>query len=322
MSQHLLKHLCYLIVATLLFGSCKKESNTSIPIDEEEYEVRWRVSSFTQEVQPMGNLMSKKSEIEYDEDGNNPALKHLNRLDYFVYNTDGDLVRNSTQLNVFAPYSDPFGRVAFTLPIGDYKMIVIGSSLVNIAFPDSARYATASLQPSDQPNQDIFYKEIPFQVKANEINTNTIVIERIVGSLEVRLIETPNEDWTENPWVKVKTVVKYPFDENGDYEIEEYYPFRHSTGTRIPGVTSEFVSGGMILPDRSGNFDCEPKITIAGQRLQLIRSQLVEGVIIKPNTKVVLKNNGTITEERGRDEFAVTADSTWGAQEIIQFENN
>ena len=90
------------------------------------------------------------------------------------------------------------------------------------------------------------------------------------------------------------------------------------SGEVIPYKTSDFVSRGFILPDRSGSFNRPVFIFIPGVRSGQIAFREFNDIIVKPNFEVVL--TGTLTGDRGQQYFDVSADSTWAGTDTHEFE--
>jgi hypothetical protein len=315
--------IIYLVMIGVAYSlnGCKKESPIDKPQDGKQYDVSFKVEGFTKEESPMGPVMSTKSQST-NTTSDNPSIvnavdTYLTDLDYFLYNSAGDLIQYSHQ-DYMEEDIEPFsyyGYEHFALNAGNYKLIVVGS-MGGCSFPDSARYQSAAIIPGRR--EDLFYKELAFTVdEAFNIN-QTITIERIVGSLEVNQREMVGALWGGKPLVSYTTARRFPFDEeNQDYQLrEENLPW--ISGDFIPYQTIDFVSRNFVLPDRTGNFNTKVKIEIRAIREGgFIATKTFDDIIVQPNVKVVLK--GTLTGNRGQQLFEINADSAWQNTVVHEF---
>lgn len=305
------------------FFSCEKTANVDdTPIvteDTTRYDISFKVSAFTKQDIPLGSLMSSRQNV-YSANlpDSNAVFSYLKVLDYFLYNEQGQLVTSRNQVNGSQVEEYVYyGEVAFALPKGKYKMVVIGS-MGGLTFTDSTRYSTAYMSLGDTV-EDIFYKEVNFNVDGINNIKETITIERIVGSLEVKQREMVDQLWAGKPEIRVRSVIKYPFDKNNPYFYpEEKLLLPQISGEPVRWQTIDFVSRGFILPDRSGSFDPQAYLFIRGTRMNIIAEGNLENVVIKPNTKTIL--TGSITGDSGQQYFDVNADSTWNNVEYGDLE--
>ncbi|MGK9124562.1 FimB/Mfa2 family fimbrial subunit [Olivibacter sp. SA151] len=311
--------LLFIILSIYLTG-CNKTTDLVPAKDEKLYDATFKTTGFNIKSEPMGNgqmqkVASRQSTATVQSE--DAVQKYLEKLDYFLYDETDQLLQHRSQLRKVAlpPYAY-FGETAFTLPIGNYKLIVVGSMGTTV-FRDSAQYNTAYLAPS-KAMEDIFYKEIQFEVSGTEDVNETINIERIVGSLEVKLTESVNDIWGDRPIVYATTIVKYPFNPNGTHESDVYFlPF--ISGQVIPWTTQNFVLRGYILPDRSGHFNVDPFIEIRGQRSgNIAYKDFPNDIVISPNKKLIIE--GSVTGEHKYQHFTISADSTWADTDSITFD--
>lgn len=309
-----------LIAATL--NSCKKERmDTPLPEKGELHDVNFEVKVYTKEVIPMGSVMSananKKSSLNTNAATDNAVDTYIQELDYFLYDSNGTLVNHTNQQNgVVIGEWVHYGFNHYELYAGDYKLIVIGS-MGGLSFPDSTNYATAALVPG-YVVEDIFYKELAFTVNEENNTEETITIERIVGSIEVKQREMVGELWGGAPQILAYSVSKYPFDKNQEHEVLDPIQLPQISGEVVPYKTSDFVSRGFVLPDRSGSFNRTVMMIIPGVRSGQVAFKDFNDIIVKPNFKVLI--TGTLTGDRGQQYFDVVADSTWAGTVTHEFE--
>lgn len=303
-------------------NSCKKENiiDTTSPEKGELHSVDFKVKAYTKEVIPMGPTMSTntkgKSSANAEAANDNAVDSYLQELDYFLYDSSGTLISHVNQQNgVEIGEWIHYGFNHYELYAGDYKLIVVGS-MGGLSFPDSTNYTTAALVPG-YVVEDIFYKEHAFTVNEENNTEETITIERIVGSIEVKQREMVGELWGGPPQILVHSVSSYPFDKNQEYEILDPIQLPKISGEVVPYKTSDFVSRGFVLPDRSGSFNRPLYMIIPGVRSGQIAFREFDDIVVKPNFKVLI--TGTLTGDRGQQYFDVSADSTWAGTETHEF---
>lgn len=310
--------VCCLFLLAYLTGCQKQE----LALDEKEqdttrYAVSFEVAAFSQQEVPIGkmNLAAAKNTSKSAQASSDAIKTYLKVLNYFLYNSKGKLVTSREQRNV---PNAPYGSLPVKLTKGDYKLIVIGT-VDGMEFTGTDSYSTAYLEAGYRP-KDIFYKETAFTVDGSIDVQKTILLERIVGHLEVRQHERVTYLWDGRPEIRCRTVSRYPFDPNSEY----IYPFDRPILPQIKGQLIvvgqiiEFVSSGFILPDRSGNFDSQASYLIPGVRGNVIDyGGFDPAVIIKPNKKVIL--TGSVTGANGDKRFDILADTTWSDTEVGEF---
>lgn len=312
---------CFIGFVGFTLSSCKKESiDTPLPKNRELYKVNFAVKAYTTEVIPMGSMMSANAKgmnsLNTNAASANAVDSYLQELDYFLYDSAGTLVNHTNQQNgVVVGEWVHYGFNHYELYAGDYKLIVIGS-MGGLSFPDSTNYSTAALVPG-YVVEDIFYKEMAFTVNEENNTEETITIERIVGSIEVKQREMVGELWGGAPQILTYSVSKYPFDKNQEHEVLDPIQLPQISGDVVPYKTSDFVSRGFVLPDRSGSFNRPIMMIIPGVRSGQVAFKDFNDIIVKPNFKVLI--TGTLTGDRGQQYFDVAADSTWAGTDTHEF---
>lgn len=313
----------YMLIITIVAGvsSCSKERIAVSDSDEELYEVSFKTEAFTKEEIGMGPVMATKQTNTKQANSTLAAIEDLSkffpRLNFFLYNSSNDLVDYAAHIR-YETDPDTYGQTNFRLPAGSYKLVVVGSK-GKTTFEDSSRYETAALIPGWQ--EDIFYKEERFTVDGKQNLQKTIRIERIVGSLEVNETEMVGGDWGGGPVVRYQSATRYPFDENQDYKIQEELILPMITKEFAPWTTINFISRGIVLPDRSGSFNGKVWIYIPYEREGgSVATKRFDDVILSPGVKVILK--GSLTGTTGQGRFDVTADSAWRDTIVTEFDNS
>lgn len=310
--------LLFLGTLSIYLGSCDKTKDLVPQKNEKLYGVTFTTTGFSIKDEPMKNGKMQKLAGTQSANGTQTAdavQSYIEKLDYFLYDETHQLRRHATQLRreALPPYVR-YGELSMELPIGNYKLIVVGS-MGKTVFRDSAQYTTAYLAPSGGID-DLFYKEIQFQVTGNSDVNETINLERIVGNLEVKLTESVSDLWAD-VIVHVATTIRYPFDPNGTYESERIF-LPLISGQILPWTTQNFVLRGYLLPDRSGQFDTAPYIEIQGQRMGNIGfKDFSNPIVISPNRKLIIE--GSVTGAYKYQHFTVSADSTWTGTDSITF---
>lgn len=312
----------YMFIMTIVGGisGCSKDSVAIDDSDNELYEVSFKTEAFVKEEVGMGTLMATKQTNTKQANSTLSAIEDLSkffpRLHFFLYNSSNDLVEYTAFIR-FESYPDTYGQANFRLPKGSYKLVVVGSK-GKTTFEDSSRYETAALIPGWQ--EDIFYKEERFTVDGKENLQKTVRIERIVGSLEVNETEMVEGNWGGGPVVRYQSATRYPFDKNQDYKVEEFI-LPMITKEFAPWTTINFISRGIVLPDRSGSFNGKVWIYIPYERQGgSVATKIFDDVILSPSVKVILK--GSLTGTTGQGRFDVIADSAWRDTIVTEFDNS
>lgn len=311
------KQLLYLFFASISAISCEKTADIVLPTDENIYDIRFKVSSFSVEEEAIGKISSvAQKNSKSSAQPFNAVQDYLNLLDYFIYDESGKLVAQLSQDKSFfspSPISY-YGEAAFALPKGNYKMAVVGA-VSEITFGDSTQFSTAYLAPS-YVVEDIFFKLIDFNVTGDQDIEESIKLERIVGSIEIEEKESVTDRWGGRPQVTFKTVTRYPFDKN-QKATTDYLLLPFVSGELTLWKTTTFISKGFMLPDRSGNFNPHINIMIPGERMNQIANKSFDNIIIRPNRKVTLQ--GSLTGLYQNQHTTITADSSWSDHDIIDF---
>lgn len=322
------KSLLFLVTLSLivLWSSCEKNSGRDEVLPEAEgkkYEISFKVTAFTQEEEPLPPKVASTKKNKVAAASDNPELddaieNYIRRLDFFIYNSQGELVERLISPNEYS-LTGKYNERYFELEAGSYTMIVVGS-MGGLTYGDTTKYATAYLQPK-QEIEDVFYKEYKFTVNETDVNTNMINLERIVGSLEVRYRTYPIRNVQAGlPYIFANSVSRFPFDPNGTYQY--LYSEFPADGMNYPGYLLPKISGelefgrpvdvvyrGFILPNRSGQFNCDPVLEIPASRSGDITEPDLGDVTIKPNVKVILTGGGYASQ--GGEFTIITADSVW-----------
>lgn len=323
------KNLLLLIALPLLslvWASCEKTEGQDKMAPEpqgEKHEVSFKITAFTQEEVPLSPKLSSKkmqgNSTSATNAENNDAIKdYIRRLDFFIYDNSGQLIERLISPNEYH-LTYKYNENTFMLAEGSYTMIVVGS-MGGLQFGDTTSYATAYLEPK-QVIEDIFYKEYKFTVNASDIHSNVIKLDRIVGSLEVRDRTYPTVNKQSGlPKVYANTALRYPFDPNGTYQyLYDLYPDMSIvySNYQLPKISGELQYGrpvdviyrGFILPNRSGQFNCDPKMYIIASREGEIPGPDLGDVTLKPNVKVILTSRDFASA--GGEFVSIIADSAW-----------
>lgn len=310
----------------LIWISCKKTSvEDQAPIEEtKKFEVSFTVNAFSQTDEPFSSKLAStrpQSKMEgnttnaADED---PIENYIRRLDFFIYNGEGQLAQKAFSRNIYS-LTSKYNERTFLLEAGSYTMIVIGS-MGGLTFGDTANFSTAYLQPKPVV-EDIFYEEYKFNVNETDIHSEVVHLKRIVASLELRvrsfLVRNVNGG---PPIVYANSVSRFPFDPAGNYEYLYEGPSfegENYQGLVLPRVVGEglwnrpedLVYQGFVLPDRSGSFNSRPFFYEPASRSGEIGGSYIENVILKPNFKKILTGRGY--QSGGGEFISVTADAAW-----------
>lgn len=310
----------------LTWISCKKTSvEDQGPITEaKKFEVSFKVNAFSQSDEPFSSKLAaakpqNKMEVNNtnaeDED---PIENYIRRLDFFIYNGEGQLTQRSASHNVFS-LTSKYNEKTFLLEAGSYTMIVIGS-MGGLTFGDTVNFSTAYLQPKPVV-EDIFYEEYKFDVNETDIHSEVVHLKRIVASLELRVRSflVPNVNGGP-PRIYANSVSRFPFDSDGNYGYlyeEHAFEGENYQGLVLPRIVGEglwnrpedLVYQGFVLPDRSGSFNSRPFFYEPASRSGEIGGFYIENVILKPNFKKIL--TGRDYKSAGGEFIEVTADSAW-----------
>lgn len=318
--------LLVLPLLSLIWASCEKTEGQDKMVPQtqgEKHEVSFKITAFTQEEVPLSSKLSSKkmqsNAISATTADNNDAIKdYIRRLDFFIYDSSGKLIDRLIRPNEYN-LTSKYNENIFMLPEGTYTMIVVGS-MGGLKFGDTTSYATAYLTPK-QVVEDIFYKEYKFTVNASDIHSNVIKLDRIVGSLEVRDRTYPTVNKQSGlPKVFANTALRYPFDPNGTYQyLYDLYPDMSIiySNYQLPKISGELQYGrpvdvvyrGFILPNRSGQFNCDPNMYIPASREGDIPGPDLGAVALKQNVKVILTSRDYASA--GGEFVSIIADSAW-----------
>lgn len=289
-----------LLTGALLLGSVAGCSDEDPPQPElsnnEIYPVSFTVGNLSQIIEDYPERQPE-APVKTEDD-------FINFIDFFVYDSEGELAAIRQQDQYVIGEIDHFGDAHFLLPKGDFKLIVVGSQY-DMKYTDSTKYSTTYMVSAYRTG-DIFYKELDFKVTGEEI-IESVKVERIVGMLEFQLTETPT-DLVAGLYFIYRTVVGFPFDKDRPCEYT-WTDMPQISGQLIPWQSSLLVFRGLVLPDRSGKFDTEPILTVHQARANAYDKYL-KGVIVQPNKKTIV--TGSLVNSNLYHNFYVDADSVYG----------
>lgn len=282
------KILLALSFCALSFTSCKKDK------DGPKTDVTFQFSDFNWEVGAIGKTSSRTHDVG---DSVGDTLKNYAKYFYYrAYNSSGVLVSQKTQTSD-AP---DFGVITDVLDPGTYTVVFTASNRP-LGF---SRYGLTSDHFYDMQNgywDDTFFQKKTVTVGTEPI-THSVKLERIVGALEVTLLD-------EIPQNASKIVITAEH-EQGVYELNSGK--RAATGTK----TKEFI---LTAADKGQanrkflmhilNITRGLRITITSYNSQnaVLNTKVIDNVSFYQNRKTMLRGNLSSAST-----FVVTVDPVWG----------
>lgn len=165
----------------LLFASCKKDGKSPSKPDPQQPDTTGKTYSVSFNVgidadSRLGTGLKKNSakiDIQATEDIKSVA----SYLEYYVYNADGKIVSTIIQ----KAQTPNFGKISDTFSAGEYTMIVWASNTQPTQVSGDVVYPQG---------RDVFYKKVKFTVSSTSANTQQILLNRLVGQLQVKVLDT------------------------------------------------------------------------------------------------------------------------------------
>ncbi|MGV3508950.1 MAG: hypothetical protein ACO1N7_06630 [Sphingobacteriaceae bacterium] len=286
-----MKNILLVLFLSLLFAtSCKKDNDQNEP----KTDVKFQFTNFNWEVGPLGKSSSTISDVDYT---TGDTLENYAKYFYYrAYNASGVKVSEKSQT---AENAD-FGILSDVLDPGTYT-IVFSASNKPLGF---SRYGLNGDHLFNQDNgywSDTFFKKLTITV-GSEPSTHPITLERIVGALEVTLLDAI-------PMNAAKISI------SAEYEHGVFW-FRDGSRSATDTKTKEFIltEADKGQSNRSFlmhilNITRGLRITIKSFDAQngLLNSKTIDNVLFYQNRKTILRGNLSSASQ-----FLITVDPVWG----------
>ncbi|WP_295792246.1 FimB/Mfa2 family fimbrial subunit [Mucilaginibacter sp.] len=293
------KAILLLLMAPVIFFSCKKDHNKTPVRDTKTYNVNLNIDGATSEVT---NSSGGKIHVNGLQPDSVPISSYLKMLYYHIFDSNGTeinhIVQDSTAAN--------FGVISDNLPAGTYRVIitagmrnlvaivrddgVVGTADDNLtAFQKTKAYYDPKLPVGTQPQlgiwDDTFSSTFPITVSASGVNQQ-VLLNRIVGQLEIKLLD-------QIPANAAKIYIEIESDEFF-YNLNTNLPEGPTKETMLDVIPTAAKGHANYKIDRIiGNTTTPFKVTIfcldAG--LNPLGLVTVDNVICQKNKRTVLSGN-------------------------------
>ncbi|RAJ08719.1 fimbrillin-A associated anchor protein Mfa1/Mfa2 [Chitinophaga skermanii] len=285
--------LCILIVA------CRKEHTTPrVVTAQSKVPVHIGVTGFTQKVD--NNVQARQ-----DVGGN------VNHLYYLAYD---DNTQHVASYRITSAADPNFGEVFDTLYPGRYNVILIASpenllGEINIGQMYDFNYANSGLHfpgLDSLPLPSLFYKKLVVDVTTTgRVTIDTVTLERLNGSLEVRILDAVNYD------PMITTTVTVDAESAGYYFAYDYPSFASSDSIikKLRRLPTGYFGDFMLNTARA--------FTINIEQTNLYTAQTTVKQIHNVRCE---RNKRTIVEGRlNNGNFVVRVNDAWNGEIFVPF---
>lgn len=305
------KSVLYLLLAPLLFFSCKRNQQQPGPVAK-TYKVNFNVSGFNQTI--LNSIKSKKTDALQTDSviSDTSSNDSLNVLDYMVYTSKGlpvhALITQQSTNGKFTSISD-------NLPAGTYTIVFIAGKTGLTYVPggngrialDGFEYHSPTEVFKDLTDfiwHDTFYKQFSLTVSGSDTTVNT-ALPRLVSQLEVN-IEDALPANTSYFRLSFSNVLYY-YALTGTNSVGSAVTCRSSVPASAIGTTN-FQIYNIMVPIPGGT-PTNVEIQAYDTSDNLIGDAVVNNVTFQANMKTLL--TGKLFGTSSTNSFNITLNQQW-----------
>lgn len=231
--------------------------------------------------------------------------EYLHTIFYGAYDSAGHLVSKIIQDRREQPFPH-FGEIADSLPEGRYT-IVVAAGQGDVAFGDTSRLEALLIGNN---LADCFFKKISIDVaKTDSIQSNTLKLDRVTCSLEIRLTDKLPSN-IERIGVNIDSLPGLFFAQTGERIAGSFYNDFPNQPNQAFWLTLYLMSS-----------DKKVRVTVSGYSAlnQVVLKKVIDNVYLRPNTKLVLQ--GTLSDGivDNNGSMVITIDPDYAETNTINF---
>lgn len=304
------KLLYFAIPVLMIVFSCSKKNNPveQPTVNQKLFNVNFNVSGFTSSVSPLSS--SKSSVINQTADQASTQLSDvLYRLHYLVYNPNGVLVKDTVQNKS----ASDFGTMNLLLPVGDYKLVVVGMDRVHDVLNKNiiTNVYAARLQQSQLG--DLFKQIADFKV-TNQATNQSVALDRIVGKVGVTFTDAIPKGLSR--MTMTFTTGSLVYLNNSNNPQTEVYTGSYYFKPADEGLLN-FSYSSFVIPLNSGSITTDVMIRGYNASETIIAEKFIKNVVIEKNKMTML--SGALFSSLPSNSTSVTVNSDWKPSSIITF---
>lgn len=306
-----MKNITFLfILFAIITTSCKKNEINQKNTEGELHNIKFSTSGFTQQNTTLAtNSLAENAVLDGDIGTKQRALL------YAVYNDQGTLVRNISQIETDAN----FGTITDKLPVGTYSVFFIGGynffptvghseAILKLFTPTTLSTAYAAFSSEDM--RELFAKQITLSVTTEDVN-QTVTLDRVGGLLDVNILDAIPSNVTSIRVIAKNYAWKFKLSNFSPVNLFDNYSQKYTTTTLVGTSDNHFVIAQL-------NTFTTATVTITAFNDQTkIAEKVISNVWVKPNKKTILTGNlfgGTL----GTGGLDVGGDPTWNPTPIVK----
>ncbi|MFD2163101.1 hypothetical protein ACFSJU_11915 [Paradesertivirga mongoliensis] len=282
--------LLALSLSLILFASCRKSNQPDGP----KTDVKFQFTDFNWEVGPLGKAASTAADVDYT---TGDTLKNYAKYFYYrAYNSAGVKVSEKSQVSSDAN----FGTINDVLDPGSYTIVFVAGNKP-LALSNYGLNSDHIYDPAEDYWDDTFFKKINITV-GTESSTHPVTLERIVGALELTLL-----DALPHNAAKLRISAEY---ERSTYQLKD----GATAGTATKAKDFILTQADKGQANRQFlmhilNFSRALNITLTTYNAQntVLSTRTINGVWFHQNRKTIVKGNLSAGTQ-----FTVTVDPVWG----------
>lgn len=307
MNRNLLLTILPLLI---ILSSCSKKSDPVKPDDKSQklYSVIFNVSGgFTNDTHVISS--AAKSVVNNQSSVTSDSLKkYVSKLEYLVYDSLGKLVKDSIQTNVY----EDFGVIKMQLQAGNYRVHMIGSTgAVNIGNLSSG--PTVFISPSKGIMDDWFRKSIDLKVTADPVQSQSMVMERVLGKIEVHIADAIPSAITKVSAIYNQREIFYlntvPY---------ESTPIQRQIDVVAKTGTTNTTLSDFVIPGSNGTVITDVTLRAYNSAGAIVYEKIIPNITLERNKLTILTGN-LFTTTPANNSLAVGISGGWNAPTSINF---
>lgn len=294
-------------IVMLIFSCSKKDSPIETPVANQKlHNVSFNVSGFTSNITPLPSL--KTSAVKQTMTQAAVDLSdQITKLEYLVYNSSGQLLKDSVQTSGWAN----FGKIYLRLPAGSYKLVVAGMS-GPYSILNKENSVSVFLTSYLSYGIGDWFKQVSDFTVTDQVLSQSVVLDRVVGKVGFVLTDAIPKDlakismgFTSGSWVKLND----SSDPATAIQTIEF-PLKPSHEG-----TLNYSSSAFVIPMYSGFITTDVSLRAYNTSGTLIVEKIIKNVVVEKN-KMTTLSGALFTSSTTSN---VTINSEWKPSAIVTF---